>query len=291
VDTLSLPPIGLQHPCIRQVRHIVTGAGPGRHRLFVAEGLSAHEVLLDLDAPIELFLWCPESGYSDQARTVSTRIAQRAAAAFRISQRVLERICERERPDGMLSLVPLPSWQPDQIRLGPDALVLVADSIEIPGNLGTLLRTVDACGGDCVILTNRRTRLSHPKVFRGSRGMNLRIPVIEFAGPAEAAGWLRRNGFTTYLATVRPDAVPYHRVSFNRRAAIVVGNERHGIGAQWLETGFPQVTIPMYGRADSLNVAVSASILLYAARAGAAAQRCARADTAGMPVTAAQPAR
>jgi TrmH family RNA methyltransferase len=70
------------------------------------------------------------------------------------------------------------AWDPDRIGLNADALVLVADAIEIPGNLGTLLRTLDACGGDCLIVTNRRARLNHPKVFRGSRG------VLSGAAPA-----------------------------------------------------------------------------------------------------------
>jgi TrmH family RNA methyltransferase len=196
----------------------------------------------------------------------------RARSAYRISERVLARIAERERPDGMLSLVPLPLWEPDTVPLRPDALVLVADAIEIPGNLGTLLRTLDACGADCLVMTNRRTRLSHPKVFRGSRGMNLRIPVLDFDDPSDAIEWLCGNGFRVHLATPGPSAVDYHRVAFGGRTAIVVGNERKGISPPWFGRGFSEVSVPMRGHADSLNVAVSAAILLYAA-SGARSRR------------------
>ncbi|WP_018350364.1 TrmH family RNA methyltransferase [Longispora albida] len=262
-----LPAAGPQHPRVREARQIAANAGAGRQRLFLAEGLWAHQVLLDLGVPVEVFLWCPESGYSTEARSVAARIAGQAPEAYRISERVLERLCERERPDGLVSLVPLPAWQPGDVRLGEEALVLVADAIEIPGNLGTLLRTADACGAACLILTNRRTRLAHPKVFRGSRGMNLRVPVLEFEDPAGAQDWLRAHGFSTFLATVSPAAAPYHEVRFGGRVALVVGNERAGICPGWLGLGLPEITIPMYGRADSLNVAVSASVLLYSARA------------------------
>jgi RNA methyltransferase, TrmH family len=270
---LRLPQIGLQHPRIKQVRAVLNHRGPQHRRLLVAEGLWAHNVLLDQAAPIELFLWCPEAAYASEAQLRSRQVAARAAYSYQISARVLERLSERDRPDGMVSLVRLPCWEPAAVRLGQRALVLVADAIEIPGNLGTLLRSLDACGGDCLLLTNRRTRLSHPKVFRGSRGMNLRVPVIEFDEPDGAVDWLLRQGFSVYLATTGDAAVPYRRVRYAARTALVVGNERYGISRPWLERGFTQVTVPMLGAADSLNVSVCASILLYEARSRACSRR------------------
>ena len=262
----ALQQIGLQHPRIRQLRHIINNTAPNHRHLLVAEGLWAHNVVLEVDAAIDTFLWCPEAIYSDEARQRSVDVARRARSAYRISPAVLTRICERERPDGLVSLVTLPSWEADAVPLGRDALVLVADAIEIPGNLGTLLRTLDACGADCLVLTNRRTRLSHPKVFRGSRGMNLRVPTIEFASPDLAASWLCDRDFTVHLATTGERARDYGRVPFRGRTALVVGNERYGISRPWFTYGFDEVTVPMQGRADSLNVSVSASILLYEIR-------------------------
>ncbi len=264
---MQLPQIGLQHPRVKQLRSVLQNSSPNHRRLLVAEGLWAHNVLLDLDATVELFLWCPEAAYADEAHTRSAQITARAHSSYRISPRVLERITERDRPDGMVSLVSMPTWDPEAIPLRRQALVLVADAIEIPGNLGTLLRTLDACGADCLLLTNRRTRLSHPKVFRGSRGMNLRVPILEFAEPADAALWLKQRRFGVYLATTGKDATPYRDVDFAARTAVVVGNERYGISRPWLDLGYEQVTVPMLGAADSLNVSVSASIMLYEARA------------------------
>jgi RNA methyltransferase, TrmH family len=267
LSQLRLPQIGLQHPRVNQLRAVLRNRAPQHRRLLVAEGLWAHNVLLAQRAPIELFLWCPEAAYASEAHQRSRQVAARAANAYQISRRVLERISERDRPDGMVSLVRLPYWEPAAVPLGQRSLVLVADAIEIPGNLGTLLRTLDACGGDCLLLTNRRTRLSHPKVFRGSRGMNLRVPVVEFEAPEDAVEWLLRRGFTIYLATTGTGAVPYRCVSYPARTAVVVGNERYGISRPWLERGFTQVTVPMLGAADSLNVSVCASILMYEVRA------------------------
>ncbi len=264
---MDLPQIGLQHPRIKQVRAVLRNANQHHRRLLVAEGLWAHNVVLDRNAEVELFLWCPEAAYASEAHVRSAEVAKRAAAAYRISPRVLERITERDRPDGMVSLVRLPDWDGSAVAVRPQALVLVADAIEIPGNLGTLLRTLDACAADCLLLTNRRTRLSHPKVFRGSRGMNLRVPIIEFGEPDDAATWLLARQFQVYLATTDEGAVPYRSIDYRGRTAVVVGNERSGISRPWHEYGFTRVTVPMLGAADSLNVSICASILLYEARA------------------------
>ena len=263
---LSLTQIGLQHPRVRQLRAVLHHRSPQHRQLLIAEGLWAHRLLLDMSVPIELFLWCPEAAYSDEAHMRSRQLASRADHAYRISPRVLARITERDRPDGLISLVRLPSWDAGTLPLRDRALVLIADAVEIPGNLGTMLRTVDACGADCLLLTNRRTRLTHPLVFRGSRGMNLRVPVVEFDDPYEAVRWLRRRRFDVHLATTGPAATPYHQVVFGPRTALVVGNERHGVSTPWREHGFAEVTVPMLGAADSLNVAVTASILLYEVR-------------------------
>jgi tRNA G18 (ribose-2'-O)-methylase SpoU len=263
---VDLQQIGPGHPRVRQVLDIQRNTAPNPHRLFVADGLWAHNLLLQTDAPIEAFFWCQELVYSDEARTRAVEVARRAARAYQVSARTMRRLTERDRPDGLVSVARLPSWTFEDIDLGDSALVLVADAMEIPGNLGTVLRTLDACGADCLVLTNRRTRLTHPKVLKGSQGTCLTVPSIEFADPAEAIGWLRANRFTVYLADTE-DARNYRTVDYRGRVAFVVGSERYGISRPWYEPGFERVYVPMLGRADSLNVSVSASVLLYEARA------------------------
>jgi tRNA G18 (ribose-2'-O)-methylase SpoU len=263
---VDLQQIGLGHPRVKQVLDIQRNTAPNPLRRFVAEGLWAHNLLLETGAPIETFFWCPEAIYADEARKRAAEVAARAGSAYRVSLRTMQRLAERDRPDGLVSIARLPSWDPDRIELGADALVLVADAVEIPGNLGTVIRSLDACRADCLILTNRRTRLTHPKVFKGSQGMCLIVPSIEFGEPAAAVEWLRGRGFAVYLADT-DRARNYRAVDYRGRVAFVVGSERYGISRPWYEHGFERVCVPMLGRADSLNVSVSASILLYEARA------------------------
>jgi TrmH family RNA methyltransferase len=248
---------------VLDIRH---NTASNRERLVVAEGLWANRLVLAAGVRVRTFLWCPELTYSDDARGRAVQLVDRADAAYQVSARTLERLSERGQPDGLLSVARLPFWEPDAVPLGSTALVLVADAVEIPGNLGTLVRTLDAVRADCLVLTNRRTRLTHPKVFRGSQGTVLTVPSVEFEQPAQGIEWLLSAGFRVLLADT-DDAVHYRRVDYRGRVALVVGGERYGISRPWYEHGFERVALPMLGSADSLNVSVSASVLLYEARA------------------------
>jgi RNA methyltransferase, TrmH family len=262
----QLQQIGLRHPAAELVRDIQNNRTGIPRRTFLAEGLFENNIVLQAGVTIETFLWCPEAAYSDEAAKRSEEIAARARRAYQISAKTLERLAERPHPDGLLSIARLPDWEPDAIPLGPDALVLVIDGVEIPGNLGTLIRTLDACAADCLVLTNRRTRLTHPKVLRSSQGTSVKVPAVEFDEVGEAIEWLAGNDFTVYLADTDQSA-NYRGCDYSGRTALVVGSERYGISPAWYGAGFRRIGIPMLGSADSLNVAVSASILLYEARA------------------------
>lgn len=257
--------IGLSHPRVKQVLDVANNTAPNRERLVVAEGLWAARLVLAAGVGVRTFLWCPELAHSDDARGRATQLAKVADDAYQVSPKTMERLSERQ-PDGLLALARLPHHEPGDVRFGRDALVLVADAVEIPGNLGTLIRTLDAVRADCLVLTNRRTRLTHPKVFRGSQGTVLTVPSVEFEDTGDAIAWLRRAGFRVLLADT-DDASPYRSVDYAGRVALVVGSERYGIAKLWYEHGFGRVAVPMLGTADSLNVSVSASVLLYEARA------------------------
>ena len=263
----DLQQIGIGHPRIRQFITVARNTAPNPRKLLVAEGLWAHNLLLRHDTPVEVFLWCPEAAHGDEARKRAEEMAERAEVTYQVSLKTLERVCERDKPDGLVSLARLPRWDPQDVVLGDDALVMVADGMEIPGNLGTLIRTADACRADCLVLTNRRTRLTHPKVFRASQGMLLTLPVIDFEAPEDAVDWLVGHRFDVFLADT-DDADNYRTADYcGGRTAFVLGAERYGIARTWYRPGFRRVCVPMLGHTDSLNVSISAAVLLYEARA------------------------
>jgi TrmH family RNA methyltransferase len=162
----------------------------------------------------------------------------------------------------------LPTWRPGRGTIGGQPIhdgtrVLVADGIEYATNLGALIRVVDASGAQALLLTNRQARLEHPDVFTASRGTLLTTPVIDFSEPSTAAQWLAREGFRINLALPEASGDFRDRRQGRCPTAIVVGSEGGGVSAQWRSVPHEAVSIPMRGRADSLNVAVAAGVLLF----------------------------
>lgn len=263
---MDLRQIGIGHPAVKDVLALNRNTAANRFGLVSAEGLWAVKLALNLDLRVDKFFICPELIRSEDAKTIAKATTERARRAFQVSSKTMDRMSERGEPDGLLALVEMPTWTPQEIRFGDSALVLVTDAVEIPGNLGTLIRTLDGVKADLLIMTNRRTRMSHPKVFRGSQGMSLAVPHVEFEDTGKAIDYLKREGFTVYLADT-DESVNYRRLDYTGRTALVIGSERYGISSPWYEHGFTRVGLPMLGAADSLNAAVSASVLLYEARA------------------------
>ena len=141
----------------------------------------AHDVVLRSDAPVEVALWCPGDRPYPELEATAARVAARAVRACRISERVLARIQPEATAPALLSVVRLPRWEPARVLTGAARLVLVADGIEYAGNLGSLVRTADACAVDALVLTRATARVTHPKVFAASRGTVLTTPVLTYA--------------------------------------------------------------------------------------------------------------
>ena len=265
-----LLPVAATHPEVRRYSQARRNVLPRSERVTAVAGRWAHEQLLRTGADIETVLWCPGENapavLDDLADTVAA-LAEQAQAAYTISERTLARAHPGLCAPAVLSVVRLPSWAPPQVLTRTAKLLLVADGIEYAGNLGTLVRTVDACGADGLVLTSVDARLSHPKVFVASRGTVITTPVLEYADVADARRDLTQAGFTAYVADPAATAT-YRDVTFaSGRSALVVGSEGAGVGAGWRTGDLTRIAIPMLGQADSLNVAASAAVLLVEARA------------------------
>ena len=204
----------------------------------VAEGLWAVQLLLRLGTPIEQLFFCPGLTHSDSAQACAALAEGRARVSFQVSAKSMQRIAERDAPEGLLAVLRLPCWPLEELRLSDGALVVVADGLENPGNLGTLLRTADGAGAELVVVTNRRARLSHPQVFRASHGMSLKVPQVEFARVEDAVAWLRRLGCTVYL-TSPGGGTHYRQLGCGGRTALVFGSERFRPVAGVGEAGLP----------------------------------------------------
>lgn len=190
------------------------------------------------------------------ARDAGAEIVTVARAAF-------EKVAYREGPDGFLAVVPSVQAHPRELELPENPLLLVAEGVEKPGNLGAMLRTADAVGGDGVIAADPVTDWGNPNVVRGSKGTVFSVPVAA-ASTAETLGWLVEQNIPLVAAT--PDTDVMHTdVDYRGPVAIAVGTEKYGLTDEALAAATTRVRIPMVGQVNSLNVATSAAVLLYEA--------------------------
>jgi TrmH family RNA methyltransferase len=178
-----------------------------------------------------------------------------------VSAAVFNKVSYRDRPDGLLAIARQQRRTLATLAPCETPLYLIAESIEKPGNLGSMLRSCDAAGVDAFILCDAKTDMYNPNVVRSSVGTLFTVPVIE-AGSEEAISFLQERAIPIIAAT--PSGTRrYTDVDMRGGAALVVGTEQLGLTDLWLERADTSVSIPMKGHADSLNVASAATLLIY----------------------------
>jgi TrmH family RNA methyltransferase len=169
----------------------------------------------------------------------------------------------RENPDGWLGVFQTPRFLLADLSYSSMPLILVAESIEKPGNLGAILRTADAANVDAVVVCDPRVDLWNPNVIRASRGTIFTVKTVT-AGSAAALSWLKSRQIHVLAATPSAET-PYTQADLSVPLAIVVGTEKEGLSRPWILGADLNVRIPMSGRINSLNVSVAAALILYEA--------------------------
>ncbi|GAA1148327.1 TrmH family RNA methyltransferase [Ornithinicoccus hortensis] len=244
--------------------------GLRRRRVREAEGRTLlegfEELSLALDAglvPTTVY-YCPDlMADPDSQLEVVGQAAEGGAETVRLGRAAFEKVAYREGPDGFLAVVPTVTRTTADLALAADPLVLVCEGVEKPGNLGAMLRTADAAGVDAVIAADPVTDWGNPNVVRASKGTVFTIPVVSDSTRATLER-LVRDGIPLVAATPDTD-VEHTEVDYTGPVAIAVGAEKYGLSPELLAAATYRVRIPMVGRANSLNVATSAAILLYEA--------------------------
>ncbi len=190
-------------------------------------------------------------------------IAARGIKVVRLAPHLLEKVTYRERPEGLLAVAKMRQHELEDLPEYENMLYLVAETIEKPGNLGSMLRSADASGTDALIVCERMTDLYNPNVIRASTGAIFSVPTA-VCDNGSALKYLRDRNVKILAATPHTD-FKYTDVDLTQPVAVVVGAEQTGLTDFWMEQADLKVNIPMLGEIDSLNVASAATILLYEA--------------------------
>jgi RNA methyltransferase, TrmH family len=250
------------NPRVKQLVALRHRRARDRAGVTLVEGYEELDLALSAGVrPLTLYV-CPDLA-GDAAQPMIGRVADLGGEVIRVSRPVFAKIAYRESPDGWLAVVPAVPAGLSLLDPGPRPLVLVCEGVEKPGNLGAILRTADAAGVAAVIAADPVTDWGNPNVVRASKGTVFSVPVAS-ATSAEVLAWIA--GRSLALVAAAPDGdVLLTDADLSGPTAIVVGSEAHGLPAAWLDRAGTRVRIPMFGRADSLNVATSAAILVYEA--------------------------
>lgn len=252
------------NPRIRAASRLRDRRERTRSGLTLVDGV--REVLRALDAGVQVV----EAYVSDvlgDRDAGAVLLARLAAAGVRhtvIGDAALDRLAFGDRNEGIVAIVRVPPVGLDRLRLPADPLVVVAEGVEKPGNLGAILRTADGAGADAVIAADPRTDAFNPNAIRASLGTIFAVPVAA-ASSEDAFGWLRARGIRPVAAVVDAPAA-YWDADLTGPVAIVLGSEAEGVGEVWRVDGVERVSIPMAGAADSLNVSVAAAVIVFEAR-------------------------
>src|SRR5215469_7357754 len=228
----------------------------------LVEGLAEIELALAANVkPLTLY-YCRQLATA-QSLPLADEAAARGTEVIRLSRPVFEKVSYREGPDGWLAVVPAVETELASLQLPPRSLVLICAGLEKPGNLGAILRTADAAAVAAVIAADPVTDWGNPNVVRASKGTVFSVPVAS-ATTAAALDWTAKHGLQIVAAT--PDATTLMtETELTGPTAIAVGAEQAGLPSEWLDSARVRIRIPMFGKADSLNVSTSAAIITYEA--------------------------
>ena len=225
---------------------------------FLIEGYREIQRAVGAGRKLESCFYCPELFLGSNEEQL---LQKSHAELIECSREVFCKISYRDRPDGLLAIAPQVHLNLEQLHLKPNPFLVIAESIEKPGNLGTILRSADAAGVDAVIVCDPTTDIHNPNVVRSSVGTLFTLPVIE-AISEETLAFLKRHKIAIVAATPRAE-LEFTKADLTKSVAIAVGTEQYGLSEKWMEKADIQVRIPMLGVADSLNVASATTLVLY----------------------------
>ena len=234
-----------------------------KRRLTVLEGYReltrAQEYGMEL---VECF-FAPEMFLGENEFSVLKSLADSGVKVYQVPPFMLEKMAYRDRPEGLIATAKMLRHSLDDLPVVENGLYLVAEAVEKPGNLGSMLRSADAAGVDGMIICDKTTDIYNPNVIRASTGALFAVPLAE-ATTDETFAWLRKHNIKILSATPHTDNI-YTDVDLTTSVAIAVGTEQTGLTERWMTECDLPVVIPMLGQIDSLNVATATTILLYEA--------------------------
>ena len=254
-----------RNPLVKRIKKLKQKKYRQREGAFFVEGVRVVLSALERGAPVETIVVAPELLTSQVAwEAVAAQQAQ-GAEVREVSGEVFESFAERDNPVGLGAIVGVRLRDLDALPAGPGDIFAALFDVGDPGNLGTVVRTLDGVGAAGLILVGQTTDPFHPTAVKASMGALFNVPVAEAETIEPVWHWAEDRGLHT-VATSAHAQEPYWDAVYELPALLLLGSEGEGLPAEVLAEAEQAVTIPMYGASSSLNLAVAAGLLLYEVR-------------------------
>ncbi len=244
-----------------QLRSLKQKSGRARWEKYLVEGPHLCGEALLARADVELLIYTQRGFQAQEVKKVVVEAQKQGIPNMRISPAVMKSLADTVTPQGVLAVVlrrmtPIPQEQ--------GKVFILLDRVQDPGNVGTIIRTADAAGADGIFLGRETADPYSPKVLRSTMGSIFHLPVEVDVEPQRVAADLKKKGVRIFIA--EPKARREHtQIKYPRRFLLVVGNEAQGVGTNLRSMADELVRVPILGRAESLNVAIATSVILYEA--------------------------
>lgn len=231
--------------------------------LFVVEGRRELEHCLASGFEADSLFICRDILSDPEFEDIIAMLRGENVKIFELPTALYDKVAYRGGTEGIIAEIRTKERTLDSLKLGDNPLIAILESVEKPGNLGAVLRSADAAGADAVIVCDPLTDLYNPNLIRASIGGIFSVQVVT-ASSQDTIRFLKERNIKIYTAQLQ-DSAWYYDTDMKNGTAIVMGTEATGLTAIWRKAADAHIKIPMLGRLDSLNVSVSASILLFEA--------------------------
>ena len=258
-----------QNPKIKMLQELQEKSKTRRREgLFVVEGRRELEHCIATGYEIHTAFICKditgEKGFDEILRILeNSSDGLRHCSVMEIPGHLYQKVAYRGSTEGIIAELHCKNHTLEELNVKENPVVVVLESVEKPGNLGAILRSADAAGVDAVIVCDPLTDLYNPNLIRSSIGGIFTVPTAA-ASSEDTIKWLKAKGIKIYTAQLQ-DSEWYYDTDMSCGTAIVMGTEATGLTDIWRKAADAHIKIPMLGRLDSLNVSVSAAILMYEA--------------------------
>ena len=251
---------GLQNPVVKAAAELKQKKYRTQNGLYLAEGLRTAEEAVAYKAVETLFYVATDD---DRTMRLLEEAAMQNIKLVCVNENVMKKIADTETPQGIIAVCKMRQPKLENL-LASGKMLLVLDRVGDPGNIGTMLRTADAAGIGGLVLLKGCADIYAPKTVRSSMGSLFHIPVLSGVSEQEFVSAAKKAGYDL-LVTCLDGADNLYKADLSGRIAFVMGNEAGGVSETLLEKADKRVYIPMAGRAESLNVAMAAGIVMFEA--------------------------